>query len=103
MSNHKKKEGIYRPSRRDISAPVSYYYWDNNFRTKDDLTLKECYEKFGTKLVWAEKFYYKVVYLSEKKELGNSWMLWSKDITTDANIKVRLYEQDFSKIFMGDI
>ena len=51
----------------------------------------------------ADKFYYKVVYLDETKDLGYSWMLWSKDIATDRNIRVALYEKDPSKIFVGDI
>jgi len=67
--------------------PISYYYWDENFKNKDDLSLQECYDRFGTKIVMANKFYYKVVFLDETKDLGYSWMLWSKDIATDKNMR----------------
>jgi hypothetical protein len=58
---------------------MSYYYWDNNFKNKQGLSLQECSEKFGTKLVSFHSGKYKVVFLDSRRSLGNSWMLWFKD------------------------
>ncbi len=75
-----------------------------SFKNKDNLSLKECYERFGTKIVMANNFYYKVVFLDETKDLGYSWMLWSKDIAKDTNMRVTLYEKDPSVTkVVGDI
>jgi hypothetical protein len=82
---------------------LSYYYWDPEFKTEAGLTLKQCLERYGTQKVNAKSFYYKVIFLDKKKDLGNSWMLWSKDYRTNSNIKVTQYEKDPTHIVYGDI
>jgi hypothetical protein len=58
---------------------MSYYYWNNNFKNEQGLSLQECSEKFGTKLVSCHLGKYKVILLDSRKTLGYSWMLWFKD------------------------
>jgi len=81
----------------------SYYYWDKEFKTKQNLTLKECLEKYGTTIAKTKNFYYKVIFLDENKSLGNSWMLWAKDYVKDENVAVTLYEKNPDNIIRGDI
>jgi len=77
---------------------MSYYYWDNDFRSKDGLDLSECMKRFGTTVTDFPtedgNFKYKVIFLDSSKDLGYSWMLWMKN---SRNIKVRMYED--KKVF----
>jgi hypothetical protein len=80
-----------------------YYYWNDDFRTPEGLSLQQCLEQFGTQLVAfrdrrsRQMFKYKVVHLDGQRSLGNSWMLWFKGRKGE-NIPVALYESDAQRV-----
>ena len=76
---------------------MSFYYWDDSFRNKSGLSLRECIEKFGTQVVSCLHGRYKVILLDGTKTLKYSWMLWFKS-TTGMNIPVIAYEEQAKRI-----
>ena len=81
----------------------SYYYWDQDFKNAESRTLQECIDNFGTVITRTKTYYYKVIFLDERKNLDNSWMLWAKDSKTHQNVKVTYYEKNSKNIVIGDI
>lgn len=73
---------------------MSYYYWDENFRSNGGLTLQECLNKYGIgKETMGRGIDYQVIFLDEKRDFGYSWMLRCYRRKTGENVPVRLYEQ----------
>jgi hypothetical protein len=72
---------------------MSYHYWDDDFKTDKNESLQECLNLYGTQVVRHPSGYkYKVIFLDDARDLGNSWMLWSKTLR-GKNIPVKLYEE----------
>lgn len=100
--NKNTKRDCYRPCYRSCNM-ASYYYWDDNYRTEDGLTLQECHEQFGTQVAsltrkgFRHAYKYKVINLDKSKSLGKSWMLWMKN-NKGVNIPVALYEKDAQRV-----
>jgi len=71
-----------------------YYYWDNSEKNKNDETLQECFDKYGTGIQNLNSFIMmECIYLDDKQDFGYSWMLRCYDIQTGKNVPVKLYEQ----------
>ena len=71
------------------------FYWSKSLRNQYNEPLSVCAEKYGTEThLHADGFYYNVVYLDEKKNPENSWLLWAKELSTDQYIPIQMHEED---------
>jgi hypothetical protein len=85
---HHAPKPIIRPGTEEL------FYWSDTFRNGE--TLAECHNKYGTG-GWASKRNdrrVELVFLDATKSDKNSWLLWTKSITTNAFMLVRLNEED---------
>jgi hypothetical protein len=80
---------------------MAYYYWNESFQTEEGLSLRQCLEQFGTKVVKCSingvRLKYKVILLDANRTLGYSWMLWMKDLR-GRNVGVALYEKEGQRV-----
>ena len=78
-----------------MKMPPSQHYWSDAPQNDHGETLEQCKEKYGTHLVTSveKNMRYKVVFLSPKKDLSHSFLLWIQRIQDDHKfIPASMYE-----------
>lgn len=77
---------------------MSYYYWNDEFKTEKGETLIECHRKYGLGKQRITKNYIHyimdVIFLDERKTFGNSWCIRLYNKKRGTNIPVTLCEPD---------
>jgi len=76
---------------------MSYYYWDNEFKTELGETLMECYQKYGLGKQNIKRnhlnYIMDVIFLDDRLNYGNSWCLKMYNKKRGTNIPMTLYEE----------
>ena len=75
---------------------MSYYYWDNSYRTKEGKTLQECFDEYGTGSQTSRKLGIRttVIFLDSRRTFEYSWMLKCVHRTGGYNVPVKAYEEN---------